>query len=433
MKTGLTPEDALVCYAARKLGRPVKWRAERSEEFLAAHMARDQHYTRGAGARPRRAHPRAAHGDAGQHRRGAGRLLRDDPARHGRQGGDLGVPRAGGRLPHQGRAHQHHGDRRLSRRRPARRQLPDRAADREGGARDGHRPRRAAPAQPAHARRAAVQDARRRDLRQRRVRAHAATGALRAADWDGFAQAKKRIAQRGKLRGRGLAVYLEWTGALPTETVDIEIDADGTVTVFSGTQAMGQGLETTLYAAGDGGFWHCLGDKIKIVQGDTDRANGVGSVGSRSAFVGGSAVVAAGRKMIAAAARSSPPRRSRPRPADIELRDGRLRIAGTDRSIGAGRAGRRASRRSVIRVSATADAVDAVVAERRAGVRGGDRPRHRRGDARRAHELRRHRPHHQPRHRRGADPRRHGAGRRPGAVGAGALRRRQRPAASPAR
>ena len=38
-------EDALVCYAARKLGRPVKWRAERSEEFVAAHMARDQHYT----------------------------------------------------------------------------------------------------------------------------------------------------------------------------------------------------------------------------------------------------------------------------------------------------------------------------------------------------------------------------------------------------
>src|SRR5687767_1191272 len=44
MKTGLTPEDALVCHAARKLGRPVKWRADRGEEFLAAHMARDQHY-----------------------------------------------------------------------------------------------------------------------------------------------------------------------------------------------------------------------------------------------------------------------------------------------------------------------------------------------------------------------------------------------------
>ena len=44
MKTGLTPEDALVCYAARKLGRPVRWRGERAEEFLAAHMGRDQHF-----------------------------------------------------------------------------------------------------------------------------------------------------------------------------------------------------------------------------------------------------------------------------------------------------------------------------------------------------------------------------------------------------
>src|SRR5205814_10575778 len=42
MKTGLTPEDALVCYAARKLGRPVRWRADRAEDFLAAHMGRDQ-------------------------------------------------------------------------------------------------------------------------------------------------------------------------------------------------------------------------------------------------------------------------------------------------------------------------------------------------------------------------------------------------------
>src|SRR5207302_6456106 len=43
MKTGLTPEDALVCYAARRLARPVRWRADRSEDFLAAHMGRDQY------------------------------------------------------------------------------------------------------------------------------------------------------------------------------------------------------------------------------------------------------------------------------------------------------------------------------------------------------------------------------------------------------
>ena len=167
------PRTRSSCYAARKLGRPVKWRAERSEEFLAAHMARDQHYRRRARARPRRTHPRAAHGDARQHRRGAGRLLGDDPARDGGEGRDFGLPRAGGRLPHQGDADQHHGDRRLPRRGAAGRQLPDRAADREGRARDAHRPRRAAPAQPSQARRAPAQDARRRDLRQRRVRAHA--------------------------------------------------------------------------------------------------------------------------------------------------------------------------------------------------------------------------------------------------------------------
>src|SRR3990170_1906979 len=44
MKTGLYPEDAIVCFAARKLARPVKWRGDRSEEFLAAHMGRDQHF-----------------------------------------------------------------------------------------------------------------------------------------------------------------------------------------------------------------------------------------------------------------------------------------------------------------------------------------------------------------------------------------------------
>ena len=114
------------------------------------------------------------------------------------------------------------------------------------------------------------------------------------------------------MRGRGLAVYLEWTGALPTETVDIEVNAAGEVTVFSGTQAMGQGLETAYTQL----VTEALGvpiKKITIVQGDTDRANGVGSVGSRSAFVGGSAVVAAGRRVI-----TTP--RSPPRMSSSELR-----------------------------------------------------------------------------------------------------------------
>ncbi|HEX2333632.1 MAG TPA: molybdopterin cofactor-binding domain-containing protein, partial [Burkholderiales bacterium] len=156
-------------------------------------------------------------------------------------------------------------------------------------------------------------------------------GALNAADWNGFPERKKASSRGGKLRGRAVSVYLEWTGALPTETVDIEIDADGVVTVFSGTQAMGQGLETTYTQL----IEEVLGvpaASIRIVQGDTDRANGVGSVGSRSAFVGGSAVVAAGHKMVARL-RETAAEALEAATSDIELREGRVRIAGTDRSI----------------------------------------------------------------------------------------------------
>src|SRR6267142_2455355 len=92
-------------------------------------------------------------------------------------------------------------------------------------------------------------------------------------------------------------------------------------------------------------------DKVRIVQGDTDRANGVGSVGSRSAFVGGSAVVAAGRRVISDG-KTLAAEALEAAPADIEYRDGRFRIAGTDRAITLGElAGRQ--ERKIFRVSAT--------------------------------------------------------------------------------
>jgi carbon-monoxide dehydrogenase large subunit len=114
--------------------------------------------------------------------------------------------------------------------------------------------------------------------------------------------------------------------------------------------AMGQGLETS-YTQLVAEVLGISNASIKIVQGDTDRANGVGSVGSRSAFVGGSAVVAAGRTVIARgkelaaeALEAAPP--------DIEYRNGRFAIAGTDRAIElAALAQRQPDQR--IRVSAT--------------------------------------------------------------------------------
>jgi carbon-monoxide dehydrogenase large subunit len=173
---------------------------------------------------------------------------------------------------------------------------------------------------------------------------------LAAADWTGYAKRAEESARSGRLRGRGVATYLEWTGALPTETVDLEISADGTVTIYSGTQAMGQGLETA-YTQLVVELFEVDPAKIRVVQGDTDRANGVGSVGSRSAFVGGSAVVSASRKAIVRG-KELAAEALEAAPADLEYRAGRFAIAGTDRAIGlAELAARQPERR--IRVSAT--------------------------------------------------------------------------------
>jgi carbon-monoxide dehydrogenase large subunit len=113
---------------------------------------------------------------------------------------------------------------------------------------------------------------------------------------------------------------------------------------------MGQGLETS-YLQLVTEVLQIPAASITLVQGDTDRANGVGSVGSRSAFIGGSAVVAAGHTLIARGKELSADALEAA-PADIEFRDGRFTIAGTDKSIGlAELAAREAARR--IRVSAT--------------------------------------------------------------------------------
>jgi carbon-monoxide dehydrogenase large subunit len=175
-------------------------------------------------------------------------------------------------------------------------------------------------------------------------------GLLEVADWKGYAARAEKSKAQGKLRGRGLAAYLEWTGAVPTETVDIEVDAEGNVTVFSGTQAMGQGLETT-YVQLITEVLQIPAKGVTLVQGDTDRANGVGSVGSRSAFVGGSAVVAAGRRLIVRG-KALAADALETAATDIEFRDGHFVVAGTDKSIAlAELASRQPEKR--VRVSAT--------------------------------------------------------------------------------
>jgi carbon-monoxide dehydrogenase large subunit len=349
MKTGLTPEDALVCYAARKLGRPVRWRGERSEEFLAAHMGRDQH-VRASLALDREGRILALRTDAlaniGAVPVGSSVIIPLQltpkvqttvyrvPVVHYRVQAVLTHTMATGAYRGAGRPEANFLMERLMEKAAREMSLDPVELRRRNFIGPNELPHR------THL----------GDVYDSGDFGRMLEQALAAADARGFEDRRNDSKARGKLRGRGVSAYLEWTGAIPTETVDIEMAADGTLTVFSGTQAMGQGLETSYSQLVN----ELLGidvEHIRIVQGDTDRATGVGSVGSRSAFVGGSALVAAGRKMIARG-RELAAEVLEAAASDIEFRDGRFYIAGTDRSIALAEIAK-GQEKKIIRVSAT--------------------------------------------------------------------------------
>jgi carbon-monoxide dehydrogenase large subunit len=163
--------------------------------------------------------------------------------------------------------------------------------------------------------------------------AHMLQRASELSDWDGFAARKKAAKKKGLLYGRGLTSYIEWTGGPGTkETVKLRATAEGRVILHSGTQAMGQGLQTAysqLVAESLG-----IGmDKIDVIQGDTDVIVGMGSVGSRSLFVGGTAAVVSAQDMIAKA-REKASQLLEASVDDIEYAGGYLTVVGTDKKIG---------------------------------------------------------------------------------------------------
>jgi len=161
--------------------------------------------------------------------------------------------------------------------------------------------------------------------------------ALVLADWQGFDARAAGSKQRGLLRGLGIATFLEWTGGnVLEERVTVEIkaptpDADGVIEVFSAVNAMGQGIATTLAQLVVDAFGVPM-DKVRIVLGDTDRGNGFGSAGSRSLFTGGSAVRIGAERTIAKA-RQLAAREFEAAEQDIEYADGSFKVAGTDLSI----------------------------------------------------------------------------------------------------
>jgi carbon-monoxide dehydrogenase large subunit len=162
--------------------------------------------------------------------------------------------------------------------------------------------------------------------------AHMLERASKLADWDGFAARKKAAKKKGLLYGRGLTSYIEWTGGtVHTEKVSLHATAEGRVILNAGTQAMGQGLQTSFSQMVAASLGIPI-DKIDVVQGDTDLAIGFGSVGSRSLFVGGTAAVVAANDLIVKA-REKASHLLEASIEDIEYRDGSLAVVGTDKRI----------------------------------------------------------------------------------------------------
>jgi aerobic carbon-monoxide dehydrogenase large subunit len=156
---------------------------------------------------------------------------------------------------------------------------------------------------------------------------------LELADWKGYAARREASKQRGKLRGRGIATFLEWTGGNALEEkVEVTVSPDGYIEIVTATQQMGQGIQTS-YAQLAVDVFEVPIEKIRIVQGDTDRANGFGSAGSRSLFTGGAAVSVGSRKTLDHA-KGLAAEALEVSAGDVEYRAGRFGVVGTDIGIG---------------------------------------------------------------------------------------------------
>jgi carbon-monoxide dehydrogenase large subunit len=152
------------------------------------------------------------------------------------------------------------------------------------------------------------------------------------AEWKEFPRRAKAAKKQGLVRGIGLASYVEVCGTMGEETAKVQLDPNGDVSVLIGTQSTGQGHQTA-YAQLIAEQFGLAPERVHVFQGDTDQiATGLGTGGSASIPTGGVSVERAARELgkklreIAADALEASA-------ADLEISDGVIRVAGTDRSI----------------------------------------------------------------------------------------------------
>ncbi len=156
--------------------------------------------------------------------------------------------------------------------------------------------------------------------------------ALAKADVTGFAARADASKKAGRLRGLGFASYIECTAWGDGEEGKVSLDADGDFTVLIGTQSNGQGHETA-YAQVVAQYLDVPPERVHVVQGDTDRVKtGAGTGGSRSIPVG-SAMVAKASDKLAHQLKELAADKLEAAIADLEIADGGVRIAGTDRAL----------------------------------------------------------------------------------------------------
>ncbi len=156
--------------------------------------------------------------------------------------------------------------------------------------------------------------------------------ALALADADGFPARRRAAEAIGRLRGIGLSAYVEASAGFGTESPTLRVARDGRVTVLIGTQSNGQGHETA-YKQVVAEHLGVAPDRIDVVQGDTDRiATGEGTGGSRSLLVGGVGLAEAALK-VREAARVRAADLLEAAAADVAWEDDRFVIVGTDRAL----------------------------------------------------------------------------------------------------
>jgi aerobic carbon-monoxide dehydrogenase large subunit len=152
------------------------------------------------------------------------------------------------------------------------------------------------------------------------------------ADWAGFNQRRASAKKVGKLRGIGLATYIEACGNNGPDAATVRLDPDGGVTVLAGSQSTGQGHHTA-YAQLIAEHLGLPPERVRVVQGDTDAiATGTGTGGSSSIPCGGASVAGAAQK-LAANLKKIAAEALEAGAGDLELADGAVRIAGTDRAV----------------------------------------------------------------------------------------------------